>query len=268
MRTLSIGFVVLVVLLVILVPGLWMHIKQLPKDVGNTVDQSVSDSHVRDVYSGSLNRAEMDLRDIYCEVNKAKTMVAEVEAKLVAQRQALVREEQILKRSQELLDKGKPGSTVMVGGAKISWEQVNQDASDRLTGTQILRKQINANEQSLAKINSAYEYGMKAVADKLASLRREKVDFEVAKAEDAAYRVQAEIDSSMGRIYGIVDAKTDDTDLGRSRKLFYERLNDRKAKAGFDQQATLSKTSTVPWDRELGVADDASTKIKAYFAKP
>ncbi len=268
MRTLSIGFVVLVVLLIILVPGFWMHLKQLPKDVGNTVDQSVSDSHVRDMYSGNLNKAEKDLRDIYCEVNKAKTMAAEVEAKLAAQRQALAHEELILKRSQELLEKSKPGSIVVVGGAKISWEQVNQDASDRLMGTQILCKQINANEQSLAKINSAYEYGTKAVADKLASLRREKVDFEVAKAEDAAYRVQAEIDSSIGRIYGIVDAKAEDTDLGHSRKLFYERLNNLKARAGFDQQATLSKPSMVPWDRELGVTDDASSKIKAYFAKP
>jgi hypothetical protein len=268
MRTLFIGFVVVVVLMIAIVPGFWMHVKQLPKDVGSAIDTRVSDPHVQGAYTTSLNKAEQELRDIYCEVYKANGMAVDVRAKLVAQRSALAREERILKRSQELLEKSKPGSTVVIGGANFSFEQANQEASDRLTNTQILRKQILANEQSLTKIESAYEYGTKAIAEKLEALRREKVEFELAKVEDAVLRMQAEIDSSVGKIYTIVGTRTDDTDLQRARKLFYDRLNDRKAKAEFDQRAVLGKITTVPWDKELGVADDASAKIKAYFAKP
>lgn len=262
MRTLFIVGLVLVVLALVTVPGLWMHAKQVPQDIANKVNSSVSDEHAVGLVEGDIKRVDVDLKDRYTKVYKAKVEMAKIQSAMNVQNDQLKKEEQIIKRSQEILNQGAPGSTVLVAGCKYDWDEINQEALNHLNTCKVLRKQIAGNEQSLSRLSQAYEAGVKAIAEKREELRRQKMDFEAEKVELAVLRAQESVN---GVISEINQAGDINTNVSEARQLFNDRLNELKAKAEYDQQNSLSKPSTVPWDRELGLNEKAADQIGSYL---
>lgn len=268
MRTIAVSTVIVLIIVGLAfsaVPGLWGHAKQFPKDIGMAVDKSVPDSHAEGVYGGEIDKALENLKGLYTIVYNVKVKMAELESVLKTQQQELFKEEQILKRSQELLDKNKPGSTFTIGGAKFTWEEINQEAINHLSNCQILRRQIAGNEQSLSKLRQAHSDGIKAVSDEQERLRRKKMEFEVEKVELVVLRTQEDVDAIVGKVYQATNVKTD---LASARKVFEDRLNERRASAEWAQKSGLRKASAVnavPWDAELGSTKKASIEIQSYF---
>jgi len=263
MRTLAIVTALVLILALAFVPGLIGHFWQVPKDIGNMIDSNVPQGHLEGVVEENFNKAEQELRERYVELYKVKTKTAELESTLKVQKQELQKGEQTLQRAKDLLDKGNPGSTIVVAGANFNWEQINQDALNQLGACKVLRKQIEGNEQSLSKLQQAYEQGIKAISDKQEELRRTKLDFDVEKAELSALMAQDEVNIIVGSINQGVGTKDR---IGQARKAYNDRLNELRAKAEYDQQMGSGKSTTViPWDKELGITEKATDEINSYF---
>lgn len=263
MRTLSIVAVLVVIVALIFVPGLIGHFRQVPKDIGNIIDNNVSESHLEGMIEENFNKADQELKERYVQLYKVKTKSVELESVLKVQRQKLQKGEQTLQRAKDLLSKSKAGSTIVIAGTNFSWEQVNQDALNQLGACKVLRKQIEGNEQSLSKLQQAYERGIKGISDKQEELRRTKLDFDVEKAELSALMAQDEVNAIVGNINQAVGTKAS---IDQARKAYNDRLNELRAKAEYNQRLGLDKSRTdIPWDKELGISEEAIDQINSYF---
>lgn len=269
MRTLVLTTVVGLGLLVVscaVVPGLWSHVKQMPKDIGQGIDNVSSDNHGEGTVEEGFNVAERDLRKRFTKIYQAKAKMAGIEAELKAQKDSLAKENQILSRAQELLEKNQPGSTIVVGNAEHKWEDINQDALNRLHNCQMLSKKMKVNEQSLGQLRQGVETGFKAIADVQDKLRQERMQFDLEKVELAALRAQEEVREIVGDISKTASASN--SELANVRKAYNDRLNEARANAEFSQMTELRKNSNVSWDKELGFSPQkASEGIKAYFSE-
>lgn len=267
MRTLVLTTVVGLGLLVgscAVVPGLWSHVKQVPKDIGQGIDEVASDNHAGGTVDEGFNEAEKGLRKKFTKIYQAKAKMAGIEAELKAQKESLSKENQILSRAQELLEKNQPGSTIVVGNAEHKWEDINQDALSRLHNCQMLSKKMKVNEQSLGQLRQGVEAGFKAIVDVQEKLRQEKMQFDLEKVELAALRAQEEVREIVGDISETASAGN--SELANVRKAYNDRLNEARANAEFSQMTEIRKNSNVSWDKELGFSPQkASEGIKAYF---
>jgi DNA repair ATPase RecN len=262
MRTAVICGVVALVLAVIFVPGLYEHFRQVPKDVGDVIDKNVPQGHLEGVVESNFNRAEQNLRDRYTELYKVRVKAAEFEGILKVQKQQLAKKEQLLQRAQDLLNKSKPDSTIIIAGSNFSFDQVNQDTLNHLATCKVLRKQIESNEQVFAKLQQAVDFGTKAIANKQEELRHAKTDFDVEKAELAALMAQEEVNFLVSN----VGKPSVNVDIGTARKAYNDRLNELRARAEYDQKANLGRSTTaIPWEKELGSTTKATDEIKSYF---
>lgn len=262
MRTLT-GVAVLLVIVASVafatVPNLGLHFRQGPKDLGRKIDESVSDPHVEGVYKDELEAARKGLENDYCKVYAAKAEIADYETACVTLKKELAMEEEVLKRARQMLEKSQPGSTIVVGkNAKFTWEEINQDALNRVSSCEVLRKRLSLNEQSVSALRQMHEDGLKKIQAKQDELRRAKLDFDIAKIEAAAIRAQ----ERMGAAYNVGDS---DSNLGAARKLFFDRQNDRRARVESTQKMGLRKSSAIPWNQELGFSEKATDSIKSYF---
>jgi len=263
------GLIVLVVIAIVgvlasvAVPGLWSHGKQWREDIAMKVDEVNSDEHVKGMYETAFSEVGKKLRDYYCDIYQVKRKIAEIERTKATQEKKLVKEEQILQRAQELLEKNQPGTTIVIGGTTYSWEQLNNDALRRVSNCKVVRRSILNNEQSLSKLQRAYADGMDRILDVKDKLRKEELDFEAEKAELAALRAQEQVSEVIGKIY---DADEIKTDLGRARKIFKDRLDELRARAEYDQEIGLKADVVDTWNTELGIPEEkALENIKTYF---
>lgn len=262
MRTLTI----VVVAILLLAGGWWLfgpHIPQWGRDARNAVDRSGSDEHTAGIYEAALSQAEQGLRDQYRNIYSVKLKAAEVEAGLKVNQEKLTKEEQILRKAKEVLEKNQPGVNLSIGGVSYTWEQVNEDALQRTVTCQVLQRNLQNSEQSLSKLRKAYEDGVELIRQKQDELRHRKIEFEAEKAELAALHAEEEVNEIIGKVYSSGDIKTD---LGRARKIFEQRLNERRANAEYDQKISLRAGTVSSWDRELGTPREKATEaIQTYF---
>lgn len=191
MRTILIVLVAIAILALIgfvAIPGLWSHSKQWRKDIAMKVDESSSDEHIKGIYEEALSEAGEDLRNHYCNVYQVKEEIAKVETVQETLQKELTKEEQVLQRAQELLEKNQPSTTIVIGGTNYTWEQLNNDASKRVSTCKVLRRNVLNNEQSLSKLQKAYNDGIERIREAKNELGNKKMEFEAEKAELAALR--------------------------------------------------------------------------------
>lgn len=251
------------VLASVAIPGFWSHGKQWRKDIAMKVDEVSSDEHVKGMYEAAFSEVGKKLRDYYCDIYQVKRRIAEIETTNATQEKKLAKEEQILQRAQELLEKNQPGTTIIIGETTYNWEQLNNDALRRVSNCKVLRGSILNNEQSLSKLQEAYVDGMNRILDVKDKLRKEELDFEAEKAELAALRAQEQVSELIGKIYDTDEIKTD---LGRARKIFKDRLDKLRARAEYDQEIGLKADVVDTWNTELGIPEEkALENIKTYF---
>lgn len=266
MRTISIVLVAIAILALIgfvAIPGLWAHGKQWRKDIAAKVDEASSDKHIEGIYEEALSEVGEDLRNHYCNVYQVKEEIAKVETAQETLQKELTKEEQVLQRAQELLEKNQPSTTIVIGGTNYTWEQLNNDASKRVSTCKVLRRNVLNNEQSLSKLQKAYNDGIERIREAKNELGNKKLEFEAEKAELAALRAQEQVNKIIGKIYETGNIKID---LGRARKIFEDRLNNLRAKAEYDQEIGLKADVINTWDAELGIPkEEAVESIKAYF---
>lgn len=266
MRTILIVLVAIAILALIgfvAIPGLWSHSKQWRKDIAMKVDEASSDEHIKGIYEEALSEAGEDLRNHYCNVYQVKEEIAKVETVQETLQKELTKEEQVLQRAQELLEKNQPSTTIVIGGTNYTWEQLNNDASRRVSTCKVLRRNVLDNEQSLSKLQKAYNDGIERIREAKNELGNKKLEFEAEKAELAALRAQEQVNKIIGKIYETGNIKID---LGRARKIFEDRLNNLRAKAEYDQEIGLKADVINTWDTELGIPkEEAVESIKAYF---
>ena len=245
------------------IPGLWSHSKQWRKDIAMKVDEVSSDEHVKGMYEVAFSEVGKKLRDYYCDIYQVKRKIAEIETTNATQEKKLVKEEQILQRAQELLEKNQPGTTIVIGGTTYSWELLNNDALRHLSNCKILRRNILNNKQSLTKLQGAYTDGMERIREVKNKLREEELNFEAEKAELAALRAQEQVSEVIDKIYDTDEIKTE---LGRARKIFKDRLDELRARAEYDQEIGLKADVVDTWDIELGIPEKKAVEnIKSYF---
>lgn len=260
---LILALAIIVVVGLVFVPGLWQHAKQVPKDAAAVVDNAASDSHTEGIVVSGFVASENALREQYTNLYRTQLEVAKIEADERSKQEQTAKEEQILKRAQGLLEKNKPGATISIGGTAYSWEQVNEDALQRLNTCKVLRQAIQADEQSLAKLRKAHADGIEVIRKGREELRRKRMDFEADKAELAALRAQEQVADLVAKIQPGADAQTE---LGRAKKIFDDRLNLLKAKAEYDRDAALGGGAVSTWGTELGINQKkAAEGIKDYF---
>lgn len=239
------------------------HVSQWMRDAKDAVTDSTSDAHIEGIVGGALGKADSELKQRYAAVYNVNTEVVKLESMLKAQREKLEREERILKKAQELLEKSSAGSTVTIGKVAYTFEQVNDDVLKRVGTCKALRTSIQNNEQSLSKLRKAHADGLESIRQKKDELRRKQMEFEAEKAELAALRAQEYVNEVIGKIYTAADIKTE---LGEARQAFERRLNSLRANAEYDQSIGLASEGVSSWNAELGIpTTTALDEIKSYF---
>ena len=251
----------------VFVPGAWLHVKEVKKDFDKTSAGTLSDETVIDEANQDLGKKKDQLRARYAKVYSGKVKAADIEAKLQAQQKNLADEERILQRANEILKSNPTDSTIVIGGANFSWSQLNDESLERLSKCQMLKKQIEFNKQSLKQLQQGIQDGLKTITEQAEKLRQDKTQIDFAELELAALRSQEEVRQLVG---DITSSGNSSQDLGFARRELQNRLNEMRANVEFNQQgqAQPQKSSTIPWNKELGIPDkQAAEGIDAYFHK-
>lgn len=268
MRTIGIVIVAIVIVGLIAcwaIPGLSSHGKQWREDAATAIDKSSSDEHIIGIYDNALSETGKKLREFYRAIYGVKTEIAQIDAAKTAQEEQLAKEEQVLKRAKEVLEQSQPESTIKIGGATYTWQQVNDDVIKHVGTCRVLRRGILDKEQSLSKLNKAYNDGLNRIQEARAQLVKEKLEKEAKTAELAALRAQERINEITGKIYTNLDVETD---LIRARKVFETRLNDLRANAEYNQEVAPGNDIVQTWNAELGIpSEKAVDSINNYFHK-
>lgn len=241
-----------------------MHVKNLPQVVGKQVDGTVPTSVVLTEYRAEIARSQEKLRGRYSAIHKAKSTASTLEADIRAKQKQLANTEDIIKHAKSILEKGKPGTMVRVGGAEFPWEQVNQDALNSVATCTVLRRQIETNQSSLTELQGAYEEGRKAIIDQLEDLRRLEIRLKTEEALMASMEGKAEINKLVGEVRGLACASNGN--LSSIGRVWNERMDKVHGEAEFDQLVGPKGLGTsIPWNKELGKVERATTEIDTYF---
>ena len=262
MRTLIIVGVCFLVLLCVVVPGIWGHLTQLPKDLGRSIDENAPIEHSIGVALDDLNRAEKNLFEIFTSIRDLERKMEDVKSDRDRQQKDLKREEEILKASALILERYKPGDKIPIGGYEHSWDGLNNESLQRVQKCEFLQKNIQGNEKLLARLQQTCDRGKKNLEAKQAKLKKDRVDLDIAKVEIKVREREQEIDTLIGRFNGIADSASDLKSLAVVRQQL-NRVRDRG-----DYQDSQNVSSDIAWDKQLGLVPEKATEsIGSYFQK-
>ncbi|MFH1656524.1 MAG: hypothetical protein ABH956_01985 [Candidatus Nealsonbacteria bacterium] len=257
----------LVAIAVTLGVGYWLvgsHLGYWGEEVRGGITDATSDEHITRMAEDSLAETRNELKNHWGNIYNVKAESAKLQGVVNAQRKRLVEEEQILKRGQELLAEKEAGDEILIGGVIYTYTQVNDDVLDRVGSCEVLRRKILNDEQSLSKLQKAYEDGCKVISDQVKILRQKRIEFEAEKAELAALRAQSHVNEIIGKVYSASEIKTE---LGRAKQAFDKRLNKLRADAEFEKGIGSSKSDVIKtWDTELGIPTETAVNVvEKYF---
>lgn len=260
MRVLVICVVVLAIFC-FLIPSAWLVFRRLPEDIGHEIESRLSDQQVVEEADRDLGKRERDLRKLYTKVYLAKDRMEELQPKVGSARSELAKREEILKRSRELLKENQPGSTIVIGGAKHTWDYLQEDASNHVQYCQALKDQIQSGEKSLSDYAQAYAHGNQVIDAEMQKIKRERIQINLDAVILAAGRARQEAKALDNDIAGLKPI----SGSGRYHQLLKERVREVKADDEFDRRSDTARASKIAWDKELGTSQTAVETINAYF---
>ncbi len=154
---------ILLLLGTFVVPNFWARMKTSSDQIGKTIDEHSSDKTL-------INIVKEDLRAKANELQMHKVQAAEqsgdvkTQAELVAKETAeLAENELIMHNGSALLEKSKPGDTLMVGTNQCTWEDLNKAIMKRVSDSITLKDNLKRDSEVLQAQKSSFDFNQQRI---------------------------------------------------------------------------------------------------------
>jgi hypothetical protein len=265
-RFLLVAFSVIGALFYFFIPGGALHVRQSFDDVGSALTGAMPTTHIVRLNEEQIDKVQEALLKNRGVVGQIDHKVEELRAMIANQKASLVREEKIVSRAAELLEKNKqPGGQIIIGQCKFTSEQVSKDVSDRIATCESLKAQISRGLQCCDSLNSMREKAYEAIQAQQRELDNRKAGLKFKAAELASLEMQEETNALITKINGsLVTGPV--KDLNAASKMLDDRIDEKRARVNYSNGTGSNQATDSAWEKEMGTPD-ALAKAKEYLGQ-